>query len=238
MAGGIVVAGQLHPHTRAAGAPGADVERYDQELAFSAAYHELRAPLSLIATAAHAAATEADPELLHRRCDTIARVAERTLRVARQVIDTVRTDGLSTGETGTYAPLVAVERALGDFRTLGTPIDADLGQQRSLLLAEGDVAHFETLLHVLLGDAIDHGDGTAIVVSARCARGALEVRIANGVAAGDQPGAGLGRLLRERLCARLGATIAGECREGRYHTTLLLPLLGRASRAGRARAGD
>ena len=49
------------------------------------AYHELRAPLALVVTAARSAAGEAQEGELRLRCEMIVRAAERMLRTASEM---------------------------------------------------------------------------------------------------------------------------------------------------------
>ena len=86
------------------------------------AYHELRAPLGLVATAARSAAADCEDESLRKRCEMIVRAAERMLRTAQSVMSLV--EGSQPAESQRITLSEVVERLADDARALGFPVAA------------------------------------------------------------------------------------------------------------------
>lgn len=118
-------------------------------------YHELRAPLGLMASAARSASEDCDDEWVRAQCDVIGRTAERMLRVVAGVIESARPDGSDI--EARYAPLDIATRLLGDLEGVGIQVERDFDLGLRDTIAPGSQSKFETLLHSLLMSTIDHG---------------------------------------------------------------------------------
>ncbi len=121
------------------------------------AYHELRAPLGLMATAA-ASVAEASPDATARaQCEVIMRAAERLLRTTARVLALAQPAPAGT-EACAYTPAPLVERIVADFGDLDVQLDFATSVVAARALVWGHEADFETLVSSLLMNAIDHGD--------------------------------------------------------------------------------
>ena len=118
-------------------------------------YHELRAPLGLMASAARSASDDCQDEWVRAQCEVIGRTAERMLRVVAGVIESARPIGIDPDAS--YAPLDVLARLLGDLEAVGIQVERDYDLGDDSVLARGSLAKFETLLHSLLMSTIDHG---------------------------------------------------------------------------------
>lgn len=126
-------------------------------------YHELRAPLGLMASAARSASDDCQDEWVRAQCEVIGRTAERMLRVVAGVIESARPVGIDAASH--YAPLEIIIRLLGDLEAVGVQVDREYDLDHGSRLANGSQAKFETLVHSLLMSTIDHGrPGYAVTV--------------------------------------------------------------------------
>ncbi len=188
------------------------------------AYHELRAPLGLLATAARSAAEDCEDESLRKRCEIMVRAAERMLRTAQSVMTLA--EGSQPAESQRIALSELVQRLAQDASALGFPVSA-----KSCDFV-GDVnvpqAQLETLLQSLLNNAFDHGSANCerpIEVSVRREGNCAVVEVANPVSLEERHhGLGAGTYLTARLAHQFGGMIEG-CRDGDvYRASLLVPL--------------
>ncbi len=195
---------------------------------FVTVYHEMKAPLGLIATLARMAASEREADdPLRRRCDTIARVAERTLRTAEQVLDVARVAGSSDGAGVTdFRPAEIVEQLAEELRDAGHAADLRIEESARFAAVRGRAAWLEALLQSLLANARDHGDTdfpVQLTLAALPAELLLTVR--NRVADVDvHRGLGIGSYLAEQLAGRLGGRYRGERDGDEYCASVTIPL--------------
>ncbi len=188
------------------------------------AYHELRSPLGLIATAARAAAESATDELTRDRCETIVRVADRLLRIAAQVLALNRP---VEGEAeAPYRPADVLEDLVTSLRAAGV---------RIWLLCDGDSVgtslegvrdRFEALAGSIAGNALDHSEpGTAIEIRTFADGNAFTVAILNVRAETPRhDGLGLGSTLADAFARRMNGEITREARGETYEVRLRLPI--------------
>ena len=195
---------------------------------FVAVYHEMKAPLGLIATLARMAASEREPDdPLRRRCDTIARVAERTLRTAEQVLEVARAAGAEGEQDGSdFRPAEVVEQLTEELRDAGRAVELQIEESARFATAHGRAAWLEALLQSLLANARDHGDPDAAVqVTLAALPGELLLTVRNRVAAKDAHlGLGIGSYLAQQLAGRLRGRFHGERDGDEYCASLTLPL--------------
>lgn len=188
------------------------------------AYHELRAPLGLVATAARSAAADCEDESLRKRCEMIVRAAERMLRTAQSVMSLA--EGSQPAESQRITLSEVVERLADDARALGFPVAA------ATCAFSGQVnvplAQLETLLQSLLNNAFDHGsvdDGALIQIHTRREDNCAVVEVANAVGASRQhQGIGAGSYLTARLAHQFGGMIEGIQDGDIYRACLLIPI--------------
>jgi signal transduction histidine kinase len=176
------------------------------------AYHELRSPLGLVATAARSLAEDCEDEAIRERCDTIVRAAERMLRVTSQVLAIARRDASEVdAETERFSPAEVVEQLAENFQRLDVPVVPRVEPAARLAKTEGVRGRFEALLQSLLTNAFDHAEpGTRINVTVGATADEVTVTVTNRIASRsrhDGIGAGmyLCRLLAEALPATLDA---------------------------------
>jgi signal transduction histidine kinase len=182
-------------------------------------YHELRAPLGLVATAAQSMADEVDDDEVRERCRIIVRAAERMLRTAATVADL----GSDSAGTGVFRPGPLVEDVVQMLRGHGVRIDLYVRGAIDVPVA-GSAERFEALLHSLVSNALDHGEpGSTITVTLGAAPGGVTVDIANDIALRDtHRGSGLGLLIASALARGLGARLDSSEADDRYVTRITL----------------
>ncbi len=169
------------------------------------AYHELRSPLALMATAARSAAEESSDEYVRSRCESIVRAAERMLRTATHIIDVAAAAQYT--EPVDFDPARVVEDVVKDYRAMGAAIVLEVAERGRM--AHGVEQHLEALLCSLLGNASDHGDRSVplhVVVRIIESRTRITVRNAVG-SGGNHRGLGLGAYIGQQLVQELGATL-------------------------------
>ena len=173
------------------------------------AYHELRSPLALVATAAQSVASDCRDDDLRSRCLSIVRAAERMLRTAGRVMEVAQAS--NSGEIREFEPVSVLEDVLADYRALGVPVCLEVDEPR-FARVRSVPEHFEALICSLIGNATDHGtEGEPILVSVKSDAYFCDVTIANIVATSDRHlGIGLGSYIGERLASHLSATLRVE----------------------------
>lgn len=187
------------------------------------AYHELRSPLGLVATAARSVAADCADEELRARCLSIVRAAERMLRTAGRLLEVAET---SKGQdVRDFDPAGVLFEVLADYRALGVPVSVEV-EEPLRAGVRGVPEHFEALLCSILGNATDHGaDGEPILVSISADDRCFRATIVNSVAAArSHMGIGLGSYIGERLANHLSASLRVERSGDRFIAELALPL--------------
>jgi signal transduction histidine kinase len=187
------------------------------------AYHELRAPLGLVATAARSLVEDSQDESVRDRCAVIARTAERMLRTSRQVVNVARTADTATVEL--YDPVQVLDDLCRDLHGFGVPIDVQATAHALGMQVFGPRASFEALVHSLIGNALDHSepDG-AVRAVVDVAADAVLVTISNAAGRRRHEGLGVGTYLCRRLAEQLGSTVTTELDGETYRATVRLPL--------------
>jgi signal transduction histidine kinase len=196
-------------------------------------YHELRAPLGLVATAARSVAGDVEDDDLRQRCEVIVRAAERMLRTAATVASLDAPPGAE--ERGTFAPVPVVSELVATLQGLGVPIECLLDAPTGAL-AHGSAERFEALVHSTISNAIDHGAaGETITVEVRQAGGGITVEVSNAVARDDRhAGRGLGTIIAAALARGLDANLDATVADGRYRARIVLPRMIGVSRRPQA----
>lgn len=197
-------------------------------------YHELRAPLGLVATAARSVAGDVDDDGLRERCEVIVRAAERMLRTAATVA--ALDAPLADESRQTFQPVPVVCELVATLKGLGVPIELEADAPRSAT-ARGSAARFEALVHSTISNAMDHGNPEApIHVTVRLLSGAIAIDITNVIAGNDcHRGRGLGSIIAAALARGLDARLDAHVADGRHYARILLP---RAASAARSAQGE
>lgn len=186
--------------------------------------HELRSPLGVIATAARLLA-DGDEADIQRQATIIHRNAERMMRIASTVLDTVR--ALQSQQSNWYSPVQVLTELVFDLQLRGIDVRWPLGEAPvKSQQVFGCVSQWEALLHSIFVNALDHSpQGSAIRVGTRLDATKLTVGIENDVAAGlPHAGLGLGLRLAEALVRALEADWAIEQEGSRFKVVLSLPI--------------
>lgn len=187
------------------------------------AYHELRSPLGLVATAARSVADDCEDEALRSRCLSIVRAAERMLRTAGRLLEVAETTKASD-ICGFHAGELLGSLAT-DYRSLGVPVCIEVEEPLTGIV-RGVPEHFEALLCSIIGNATDHGtDGDPILISMREDSMYFRATIVNSVSSVSKHlGIGLGSYIGERLAAQLSASLTVTRHGDRFTAELALPL--------------
>jgi signal transduction histidine kinase len=183
------------------------------------AYHELRSPLGLVATAIRSVAEDSSDDVLRHRCEMIVRTVERMLRTTEQVFGLARTT--ISAEQESFAPAEVVAQVVSDFNQNGAPIEtysARAVTARTL----GQRGTFEALIQSLLNNALDHSDpGAAIRVEVDAGEDTLSITISNPMATTRRHhGLGVGLYFCRRLAEQLGASLVTESEDGVFRATV------------------
>ena len=192
------------------------------------AYHELRSPLGLVATAARAVADDCTDDATRVRCEMIVRAAERMLRTAGQVFQLNRA---CEANAVRYRPAEVVRDLVHDLRGLDVHVRLRMREGVLDLETDGVREQFEALVHTLITNALDHGEPTRdIRVSLRMRDGRFVVAVRNRMAArGRHHGEGMGAYIAHELAHRLGARLTASRRGETYTAEVALPLAPRAT---------
>ncbi|GAB4336488.1 MAG: hypothetical protein Kow0010_24360 [Dehalococcoidia bacterium] len=187
-------------------------------------YHELRAPLGLVATAAYSAIEEAGNEAVRERCEAIARSAERMLRTASQVL-AVAAAAESRDEPGDFVPAEVITALTADLDALDVGVEV-----RTTPAADGTAVHgsrdrFEALVQSILMNAVDHSDpGATVSVAVEANDDTVAVTVANPLpSCRRHRGLSLGSYLCERLAEGLGARYRAGAEDDRFVASIELP---------------
>lgn len=186
------------------------------------AYHELRAPLGLVATAARSAAADCEDESLRLRCEMIVRAAERMLRTTHRVLSLAQASQEGDRTSVVIDDVVAI--VAEDASAMGWPVrvvEATCG-------GEVDVSRdlLDALIQSLLSNAYDHAClEEGIRVTTRREGHCAIVEVVNTIGAGRRHhGLGAGTYLAQRLAAQMGGLLDTEVDGDTYRTAFTLPL--------------
>lgn len=186
------------------------------------AYHELRAPLALVATLAKSAAADCSDEMLISRCLSIARTAERMLDTANTLLTFAGT--VHEAPRQAFRPADVVTSVVRDYQAIGVNIFLH-EDVTSLAEVYGVSAYLEALTASLIGNAVSHGDlSRPIEVDMQCAGGLFEVRLTNTLGNGRHHGLGLGTYIADRLVRELSGTLSCRKSEEAYFAVLRIPV--------------
>ncbi len=187
-------------------------------------YHELRAPLGLMATAARSGAEDCSDEALRDRFETIVRVAERMLRTASRVMEIANVKRCAEREE--FVPAEVVRNVVSDLQGVGMEICLELGGPEVTRAIVAVPGHLEALIASLLMNASDHAErGTAIVVQVAAAESLFAVEIRNAIGAETRHrGLGLGRYICSQLTELAGATLDWRSDGSTFTSVVRLPL--------------
>lgn len=171
------------------------------------AYHELRSPLGLVATAARSAAAEANDADLQQRCEVIVRAAERLLRTASEVL--TLTEAPREAERCVFRPGEVISAFVDDLQRLSVPVVFSTTAEGANASVRGVRAQFEALLQSIVSNALDHGaSGTPISFCVSLSGGQVVIGVRNAVGSEKRhDGQGLGRYVCEQLTKQLGASL-------------------------------
>ena len=185
------------------------------------AYHELRAPLGLVVTAARSAADEAPDEHTRQRCEIIVRAAERMLRTATRVLDLEHASDAPTA----FAPAEVLDDVVVTLRGLDVAVSLHASAASRAARVDGPRETFESLVQSLLSNALDHGlPGSCIGVEMRATPDAVTVDVLNQIDPFDHHvGRGLGSHLTDDLAAELGAAVTTASAGDRFRARVVIP---------------
>jgi signal transduction histidine kinase len=190
---------------------------------FTLAYHELRSPLGLLATAARSMVEDSTEQAIRDRCAVIVRTVERMLRTTEQVFGVARTAG---DETPTrFLPSVVLAGLIRDMdlaASVELHIEPDAGQSAVF----GSRGAFEALAQSLLNNAVDHGEpGAPITVELTREDGELTLSVKNRVTAVRRHnGLGVGLYLCRRLADQLGGDLSAGLEGQSYRAYFAVPV--------------
>lgn len=187
------------------------------------AYHELRSPLGLLVTSAHAIADDAPDPAIRARVAVMARAAERMLRTASQVFEFARAGTL--GEPEPYRPAASVREIAADLGGLAVNLELDIAARADAIRLYGHRSAFEAIVQSLINNALEHGDATRpVTIRVADEPGSCTVTVENWLpGARRSRGLGAGLHLCRRLAAHLGAVLETEAGGDRFSARLLLP---------------
>lgn len=190
---------------------------------FTLAYHELRSPLGLLATAARSVVEDSTEQAIRDRCAVIVRTVERMLRTTEQVFGVARVAG--DEPPSRFLPSVVLAgliRDMGPAAALELHIEPDAGSAAVF----GASGAFEALAQSLLNNAVDHGDPAApITVELVHENGALTLSITNRTTSVRRHnGLGVGLYLCRRLAEQLGGELSAGLEGQTYRASIRVPV--------------
>lgn len=169
-------------------------------------YHELRAPLGLVATAAYSALEEADNAAVRDRCEAIARSAERMLRTAAQVLAIAAADQ-EPPEASDFLPVDVVDAIAADLDAFDVRVELRSTPAARCTAVRGDRGRFEALVQSVLMNAIDHSDpGATIAIAAQANDDTVALTVTNPLPSRTRHrGLTMGSYICGQLAGHLGA---------------------------------
>jgi signal transduction histidine kinase len=187
-------------------------------------YHELRAPLGLLVTAARDAAEQSRDDDTRARCQTVVRTAERVLSTASQVLALAQAYRLEPSER-ICSPDAMITQFVHDVAGLG--LQASLTR---LCQCEDHVVHgngdaLQLVIQSLMTNAGDHSaEGGHIEVTIGCEGRDCQVSIANAAdALRRHKGLGLGLYVCQQVAESQGWTLQVTPGLTRFEVSLRLP---------------
>ena len=188
------------------------------------AYHELRSPLGLVATAARSAAEESQDDTLRARCEVIVRTVDRMLRTAQQVFGAAQAG--SSDAPRWFTPLDVVSRLVDDLQGFDVAVDLAVDGRAREARTFGVYGLFEALAQSLVSNAIDHSEpGARVSVRLTADQGTLTFTVVNTAAARRRHnGLGVGLYICDRLAAQLDGSLSAGLEGHTYRATFRMPL--------------
>jgi signal transduction histidine kinase len=166
---------------------------------------------------------ERDPAAARAAFGTIEEVARETIGEIDQMVRVLR-ESSGDAAPGVEPPpgIAALDQVVARHRAAGLDVTATYRGPRRTLPPRVDTAAYR-IVQEALTNAARHGDGR-VELDVRFGDDALEVAVANPVAAGAVPGDGHGLIgIRERATL-LGGTLDAEAREDRFEVRACLPI--------------
>lgn len=188
------------------------------------AYHELRSPLGLVATAARSVAEDSSDDALRARCEMIVRTVERMLRTTQQVFGAAQAGGTDPPEWFTPADVLSL--LVSDLRGFGPEIDLSMDAPARWVRRYGVRGVFEALVQSLLSNALDHREaGARITVRASVTGRTFTLVISNPIAARPRhTGLGVGLYICDRLAGQLGGRLTASTEGAEFRACLFMPV--------------
>jgi signal transduction histidine kinase len=192
------------------------------------AYHELRSPLGLVATAARSAAEESQDDALRARWEVIVRTVDRMLRTAQQVFGAAQAGNRDAPVW--FAPFDVVSRLVDDLQGFDVAVDLAVDGRTRPARAFGVCGLFEALAQSLVSNAVDHSEpGARVRVRLTADADTLTLTVVNTAAARRRHnGLGVGLYICDRLAAQLGGTLSAGLEGREYRASFRMPLAGDA----------
>jgi signal transduction histidine kinase len=168
--------------------------------------------------------TDRDPAAARAAFETIEEVARETVGEIDQMVRVLREDPGAGKDDGVEPPpgIAALDQLVARHRAAGLDVIATYPGARRTLPARVDTAAYR-IVQEALTNAARHGDGR-VEVDVRLRDDALEVAVANPVAAGAMSGDGHGLIGMRERATLLGGTLQAETREGRFEVRACLPI--------------
>jgi len=187
------------------------------------AYHELRSPLGLVATAARSVAEESRDDALRARCEVIVRTVDRMLRTVQQVFGAAQAG--STDAPAWFAPLDVVSRLVHYLQGFDVGIDLSADGQALAARVFGVRGLFEALVQSLVSNAVDHSEaGACVTVRLAGDENTLTFTVVNTAATRRRhKGLGVGLYICDRLAEQLGGTLSTGFDGREYRASFRLP---------------
>lgn len=187
-------------------------------------YHELRAPLGLMATAARSAAEDCDDEDLRKRVEMIVRAAERMLSTAASVLSLAAGSIPAPSETVSLNDVV--DRIAEESRALGAPVFFSPGDTDCNV--DVPLSQLETLIQSLLNNALQHGsegEGALVQFSTYREGNCGIIAVKNRISTEKRHrGIGAGTYLANRIAAQFGGFVETCTQDEFFTASIVIPL--------------
>jgi signal transduction histidine kinase len=186
-------------------------------------YHEVRAPIGLLTTAARALADDCEDESMRRRCEIVVRAAERVMRISNQVLDLAAST--RRANDGPCIPADTVTSVVSGLSDLGVPVTHHPGPGVRGTESSAPAAQLEAVLHSLIMNALDHGaPGCPIQVSTDVVGDALSIEVSNPIGPSGHRGLGLGMYLCQEVVKTFGGELEAHAAGSQYSVELRIPV--------------